>query len=175
MLMLILMVVLTVMMVILLLIMMIMTVVMLMTILMVRKIMMIVMIMVVERTKRHLSCLVAQLVEIIDAKFSWEAYENIKIVNASKSVSSMANMIGKIYFNFLGSKCFTFSEEEVCVERSWWGRCLRYEAQQTALLESQVVYNEEHALENVAIANERRRKQEVGRAVYERSQIHNLT
>ncbi|KAH3752588.1 uncharacterized protein LOC127847724 [Dreissena polymorpha] len=75
-----------------------------------------------------------------------------------QSVSSMANMIGKIYFNILGSKCFTFSEEEVCVERSWWGRCLRYESQQTALLESQVAFNEEHALENVAIDNKTRRK-----------------
>ncbi|KAH3752556.1 hypothetical protein DPMN_187177 [Dreissena polymorpha] len=67
-------------------------------------------------------------------------------------------MIGKIYFNILVSKCFTFFEEEVCVGRSCCGRCLRYESQQTALLESQVAFNEEHSLENVAMDNERRWK-----------------
>lgn len=54
-----------------------------------------------------------------------------------QSLSTTANMIGKIYFNILGSKCFIFEEQEVCVERSWWGRCRKYESQLTAMLQSQ--------------------------------------
>lgn len=60
-----------------------------------------------------------------------------------RSVSTMANMIGKIYFNILGSKCFDFQQIEVCAERSWWGRCRTYEQQVTAVVKNQVSFFEE--------------------------------
>ncbi|WAR01507.1 PA2G3-like protein [Mya arenaria] len=59
------------------------------------------------------------------------------------SVSSMASMIGKIYFNILGSKCFRLTEVEVCMERSWWGRCQRYENKTTAAVVNQVSFLED--------------------------------
>ena len=52
----------------------------------------------------------------------------------------MAKMIGKIYFNILGSKCFHFQETEVCAERSWWGLCQKYETQTVAEVKNQVSY-----------------------------------
>lgn len=68
-----------------------------------------------------------------------------------QSVSSMANMIGKIYFNILGSKCFEFEETEVCSERSWWGRCQRYENQTIAILRSQVSFIDADGNEDYAV------------------------
>jgi len=38
-------------------------------------------------------------------------------------------MVGRVYFNLLGMKCFEFEMEEVCVERSWWGWCQKTEEQ----------------------------------------------
>lgn len=38
-------------------------------------------------------------------------------------------MVGRVYFNLLGMKCFEFEMEEVCAERSWWGWCQRTEEQ----------------------------------------------
>lgn len=63
----------------------------------------------------------------------------------------MANMIGKIYFNILGSKCFEFQETEVCSERSWWGRCLRYENQTIAEVKSQVSFIDKYGHEDYAV------------------------
>lgn len=65
-----------------------------------------------------------------------------------QSLSSTANMIGKIYFNILGSKCFSFEEQEVCVERSWWGRCRKYENQVTAVLQSQGAFHYDDEFSN---------------------------
>ncbi|WAR01508.1 PA2G3-like protein [Mya arenaria] len=59
------------------------------------------------------------------------------------SVSTMASIIGKIYFNILGSKCFRLMEAKVCMERSWWGRCQRYENQTTAAVVNQVSFLED--------------------------------
>ncbi|OWF45364.1 uncharacterized protein LOC110457150 [Mizuhopecten yessoensis] len=58
-----------------------------------------------------------------------------------QSVSPMASLIGRIYFNIMGSKCFTVSMEEVCVRRSWWGRCEEYGQQEAVKIEDQEPYN----------------------------------
>lgn len=68
-----------------------------------------------------------------------------------ESPSSMANMIGKIYFNILGSKCFDFQDTEVCAERTWWGRCQRYENQTTAVVKSQVSFIDKDGHEDYAV------------------------
>lgn len=60
-------------------------------------------------------------------------------------------MIGKIYFNILGSKCFEFEETEVCTERSWWGRCRKYEKQKTAAVKSQVSFIDADGNEDYAV------------------------
>jgi len=38
-------------------------------------------------------------------------------------------MVGQLYFNIIGVKCFVLrvQRENECVERSWWGRCVREE------------------------------------------------
>ncbi|KAL3857950.1 hypothetical protein ACJMK2_012575, partial [Sinanodonta woodiana] len=63
------------------------------------------------------------------------------------SVSSTASLIGRIYFNILGSKCFTFKEEEVCEERSWWGYCQKYQVQSSAVLRDNDVFLCENKVE----------------------------
>lgn len=34
-----------------------------------------------------------------------------------------ANMIGRIFFNVVQTKCFVLKPEKVCKHRSWWGKC----------------------------------------------------
>ncbi|KAL4223517.1 Phospholipase A2 [Mactra antiquata] len=75
-----------------------------------------------------------------------------------QSVSSMANMIGKIYFNILGSKCFEFEETQVCTERSWWGRCQTYENQTLAAVKSQVSFIDENGEEDYHVIKNDSRK-----------------
>lgn len=58
-----------------------------------------------------------------------------------QSVSPMASLIGRIYFNIMGSKCFTVINKDVCVRRSWWGRCEEYEQQESVQIEDQEPYS----------------------------------
>lgn len=37
--------------------------------------------------------------------------------------SSDANMVGKLFFNIVQSKCFVLKPETVCTKTSWWGKC----------------------------------------------------
>ncbi|XP_055530895.1 uncharacterized protein LOC129721855 isoform X3 [Wyeomyia smithii] len=37
--------------------------------------------------------------------------------------SSDANMVGKLFFNIVQSKCFVLKPEPVCTKLSWWGKC----------------------------------------------------
>ncbi|XP_053686431.1 uncharacterized protein LOC128735973 isoform X1 [Sabethes cyaneus] len=37
--------------------------------------------------------------------------------------SSDANMVGKLFFNIVQSKCFVLKPEAVCTKLSWWGKC----------------------------------------------------
>ncbi|XP_055631770.1 uncharacterized protein LOC129771772 isoform X2 [Toxorhynchites rutilus septentrionalis] len=37
--------------------------------------------------------------------------------------SSDANMVGKLFFNIVQSKCFVLKPETVCTKHSWWGKC----------------------------------------------------
>lgn len=39
------------------------------------------------------------------------------------SDSSDANMVGKLFFNVVQSKCFVLKPETVCTKTSWWGKC----------------------------------------------------
>lgn len=39
------------------------------------------------------------------------------------SDSSDANMVGKLFFNIVQSKCFVLKPETVCSKSSWWGKC----------------------------------------------------
>ncbi|XP_062555889.1 uncharacterized protein LOC134220809 isoform X1 [Armigeres subalbatus] len=37
--------------------------------------------------------------------------------------SSDANMVGKVFFNIVQSKCFVLKPETMCTKTSWWGKC----------------------------------------------------
>lgn len=37
--------------------------------------------------------------------------------------SSDANMVGKLFFNIVQSKCFVLKSEKQCTKTSWWGKC----------------------------------------------------
>lgn len=40
--------------------------------------------------------------------------------------SENADIVGNIFFNYIGMKCFVFKQVEKCVERAWWGKCEQY-------------------------------------------------
>jgi len=46
--------------------------------------------------------------------------------------TDQSNLVGRLYFNYIGMKCFVFKRETVCAEREWWGRCKRERVQITA-------------------------------------------
>ncbi|XP_067932792.1 uncharacterized protein [Watersipora subatra] len=52
----------------------------------------------------------------------------------------LANFIGSIYFNVMGIDCFTFKEEQLCTEESFWGRCLKKETVTKAVFEESLSY-----------------------------------
>jgi len=39
--------------------------------------------------------------------------------------SSDANMVGKLFFNIIQTKCFVLKPEKVCKKSLWWGKCLK--------------------------------------------------
>jgi len=38
-------------------------------------------------------------------------------------------MVGRVFFNVVGTKCFVLRvrRDSQCVERAWWGGCVRHE------------------------------------------------
>lgn len=54
--------------------------------------------------------------------------------------SEQANIVGRLYFNYIGMKCFEFRRETVCAEREWWGRCKRQEIQVKAKMRDPLQY-----------------------------------
>ncbi|RZF36582.1 hypothetical protein LSTR_LSTR010693 [Laodelphax striatellus] len=43
-----------------------------------------------------------------------------------------ANLVGKLFFNVVQTKCFILKPEVVCVKRSWWGKCIKTERRKQA-------------------------------------------
>jgi len=43
--------------------------------------------------------------------------------------SEEAYMVGRVFFNVVGTKCFVLRvrRDSQCVERAWWGGCVRHE------------------------------------------------
>ncbi|KAJ2939936.1 hypothetical protein O0L34_g6642 [Tuta absoluta] len=52
----------------------------------------------------------------------------------------VSNMVGKLFFNVVQSKCFVLKPVKVCVRRSWWGRCLRKGYAKQAFLRDNLPY-----------------------------------
>jgi hypothetical protein len=51
-----------------------------------------------------------------------------------------ANLIGKLFFNIVQTKCFVLKPQKLCVKRSWWGKCLKYEYRKQAHLRDNIPY-----------------------------------
>uniref|UniRef100_A0A8D8QW17 phospholipase A2 n=1 Tax=Cacopsylla melanoneura TaxID=428564 RepID=A0A8D8QW17_9HEMI len=41
--------------------------------------------------------------------------------------SGAANLVGKLFFNVIQTKCFVLRPDKQCTKRSWWGKCLTWE------------------------------------------------
>ncbi|BES97475.1 Phospholipase A2 [Nesidiocoris tenuis] len=59
----------------------------------------------------------------------------LKMTRAGSSV-----FVGKMFFNVIQRQCFILQPETVCVQRSWTGKCLKSEIQNTAVLKDNEPY-----------------------------------
>ncbi|CAL8138605.1 unnamed protein product [Orchesella dallaii] len=51
-----------------------------------------------------------------------------------------SNFVGKLFFNFMQTKCFVLKPEKHCARRTWFGRCLKFEYTKQALLRDPTPY-----------------------------------
>ncbi|KAL0852850.1 hypothetical protein ABMA27_012648 [Loxostege sticticalis] len=54
--------------------------------------------------------------------------------------TSVSNMVGKLFFNVVQTKCFVLKPVKICTQRSWWGRCLRRGYTKQAFLRDNLPY-----------------------------------
>ncbi|XP_060809245.1 uncharacterized protein LOC106130105 isoform X2 [Amyelois transitella] len=54
--------------------------------------------------------------------------------------TSVSNMVGKLFFNVVQTKCFVLKPVKVCTKRSWWGKCLRRGFTKQAFLRDNLPY-----------------------------------
>ncbi|XP_058791497.1 uncharacterized protein LOC131664436 [Phymastichus coffea] len=54
--------------------------------------------------------------------------------------TSSANLIGKIFFNMVQTKCFVLKPAKICKKRSWWGKCEKHVYKKQGYLRDNVSY-----------------------------------
>ncbi|XP_026314349.1 uncharacterized protein LOC113226054 [Hyposmocoma kahamanoa] len=54
--------------------------------------------------------------------------------------TSVSNMVGKVFFNVVQTKCFVLKPVKMCTQRSWWGKCLRRGYMKQAFLRDNLPY-----------------------------------
>ncbi|XP_075989398.1 uncharacterized protein LOC142985240 isoform X2 [Anticarsia gemmatalis] len=54
--------------------------------------------------------------------------------------TSVSNMVGKLFFNVVQTKCFILKPVKMCTQRSWWGKCLRKGYTKQAFLRDNLPY-----------------------------------
>jgi secretory phospholipase A2 len=54
--------------------------------------------------------------------------------------TSDANLVGKLFFNVVQTKCFVIKPKKVCVRSSWWGQCQKYKHVKQAILRDNLPY-----------------------------------
>ncbi|XP_037299321.1 uncharacterized protein LOC115452722 isoform X3 [Manduca sexta] len=52
----------------------------------------------------------------------------------------VSNMVGKLFFNVVQTKCFILKPVKMCTQRSWWGKCLRRGYMKQAFLRDNLPY-----------------------------------
>ncbi|XP_063216563.1 uncharacterized protein LOC134527637 isoform X3 [Bacillus rossius redtenbacheri] len=51
-----------------------------------------------------------------------------------------ANLVGKLFFNIVQTKCFVLKPKKMCVKKSWWGKCEKYAYKKRAHLRDNLAY-----------------------------------
>lgn len=51
-----------------------------------------------------------------------------------------ANMVGKLFFNVVQTKCFVLKPKQVCTKQSWWGKCQKYSYKKVAHVKKNSIY-----------------------------------
>ncbi|KAG7298595.1 hypothetical protein JYU34_018244 [Plutella xylostella] len=54
--------------------------------------------------------------------------------------TSVSNMVGKLFFNVVQTKCFVLKPTKICTKRSWWGKCLQGGYRKQAFLRENLPY-----------------------------------
>uniref|UniRef100_A0A1B6C456 Phospholipase A2 n=1 Tax=Clastoptera arizonana TaxID=38151 RepID=A0A1B6C456_9HEMI len=54
--------------------------------------------------------------------------------------TGVANLVGKLFFNVVQTKCFVFKKEKICSKRSWWGKCKKSKYQLQAYMRDNIPY-----------------------------------
>ena len=54
--------------------------------------------------------------------------------------TEFADTVGNVFFNVIRTQCFTHSMEDVCLERTWWGKCNKREVRRTAAFRDVIPY-----------------------------------
>lgn len=54
--------------------------------------------------------------------------------------SGAANLVGKIYFNVVKTKCFMFKMDDMCIDRTWWGNCIETKRRKRAIFREPMEY-----------------------------------
>nr|CAI5821631.1 unnamed protein product [Callosobruchus analis] len=54
--------------------------------------------------------------------------------------TSDANLVGKLFFNFVQTKCFVLKPKKKCVRSSWWGTCEKHKVVKQAILRDNSAY-----------------------------------
>ncbi|OTF76467.1 hypothetical protein BLA29_002062 [Euroglyphus maynei] len=63
------------------------------------------------------------------------------IVHAMRVANSgAANLVGKIYFNVVKTKCFMFKMDEMCIDSTWWGNCIETKRRKRAVFREPMEY-----------------------------------
>ncbi|XP_052125527.1 group 3 secretory phospholipase A2 [Frankliniella occidentalis] len=51
-----------------------------------------------------------------------------------------ANLVGKLFFNVVQTKCFVLKPKKVCLKTSWWGKCIKWQVKKQAHLRDNTPY-----------------------------------
>jgi len=54
--------------------------------------------------------------------------------------TAAANLVGKLFFNIIQTKCFVLKPEKMCKKTSWWGKCLKTELKKKAYIRNPIPY-----------------------------------
>ena len=54
--------------------------------------------------------------------------------------SSAATTVGRLFFNLMQTPCFVLDTERVCMEKTWWGKCIKEEVRMIAVMKEPVPF-----------------------------------